>query len=129
MCCKQHINARVWRIDISEGIDGNKTNASKECDICHYWYFKDIGFKYEPYLCNACHDLMQKAVSFNDVAIVYVKESAYRIHFWYMNKNDEISIMNDSNLINKKGVWYFFLLCIKDDWFNLLSKKQRCDTK
>ena len=43
-------------------------------------------------------------MSFNDVAIVYVKESAYRIHFWYMNKNDETSIMNDSNLINKKGV-------------------------
>ena len=35
------------RIDISEGIDVNKTNASKECDICHYWYFEDIGFKYE----------------------------------------------------------------------------------
>ena len=46
------------RIDISEGIDVNKTNLSKECDICHYWYFKDIGFKYEPYLCNGCHDLM-----------------------------------------------------------------------
>ena len=39
-------------IDISEGIDVNKTNLSKECDICHYWYFKGIGFKYEPYLCN-----------------------------------------------------------------------------
>ena len=47
------------RIDISEGIDINKTNLSKECDICHYWYFKNIGFKYEPYLCNGCHDLMQ----------------------------------------------------------------------
>ena len=40
------------RIDISEVIDVNKTNLSKECDICHYWYFKDVGFKYEPYLCN-----------------------------------------------------------------------------
>ena len=40
------------RIDISEEIDINKKNASKECDICHYRYFKDIGFKYEPYLCN-----------------------------------------------------------------------------
>ena len=40
------------RIDISEVIDVNKTNLSKECDICHYWYFKDIDFKYEPYLCN-----------------------------------------------------------------------------
>ena len=90
------------RIDISEGIDVNKTNASKECDICHYWYFKDIGFKYELYLCNGCHDLMQKALSFNDTAIVYVKESVYRIYFWYMGKDEWISIMNNSNLIDKK---------------------------
>ena len=33
------------RTDISEGIDIKKTNTSKECKICHYWYFKDIGFK------------------------------------------------------------------------------------
>ena len=58
-----------YRIDISAGIDVNKTNASKECDICHYWYFKDIGFKYEPYLSNGCHDLMQRAMSFNNIAI------------------------------------------------------------
>ena len=90
-------------IYISEGIDVNKTSSSKECDICHYWYFKDIGFKYEPYLCTGCHDLMQKAMGFNDVAIVYVKGSSYRIHFWYMSKDDAISIMNNSNLINKKG--------------------------
>ena len=64
--------------------------------------------KYEPYLCNGCHDLMQKAVSFNDVAIVYVKGTAYRIHFWYMNKDDAINLMNNSNLLNKKGVFYFF---------------------
>ena len=69
------------RIDISEGIDINKTNASKECDICHYWYFLDKGFKYEPNLCNGCHDLMQKDLNFNDVAIVSVKKINYRIHF------------------------------------------------
>ena len=92
------------RIDISEGIDVNKTNLSKECDICHYWYFKNIGFKYEKYLCNGCHDLIQKAMSFNNVAIVYVKGHAYRIHFWYMSKDDTINIMNGSNLIDKRGV-------------------------
>ena len=92
------------RIDISEEIDVNKTNASKECDICHYWYFKDIGFKYKPYLCNGCHDLMQKATSFNDVAIIYVKGSAYKIHFWYMSKDDVISTMSNSNLAETKGV-------------------------
>ena len=58
------------RIDISAGIDANKTNASKACDICHYWYFKDLGVKYEPYLCNGCHDLKQKAMSFNDVVML-----------------------------------------------------------
>ena len=68
-------------IDVSEGIDINKTNTSKECDICHYWYFKDIGFKYKPYICNGCHDLMQKTMSFNDVPIASVKGSDYRIHF------------------------------------------------
>ena len=92
------------RIHILEGIDIKKTNASKECKVCHYWYFTDIGFKYEPYLCNGCHGLMQKAINFNDIAIVYVKVSAYRIHFWYMSKNDAISIMNNSNLIDKMGV-------------------------
>ena len=50
------------RIYISEGIDVNKTNFSKKCDICRYCYSKDIGFKYEKYLCNGCHDLMQKAM-------------------------------------------------------------------
>ena len=92
------------RIDISEGIDVNKTSASKECDICHYWYFKNIGFNYEPYICNDCYDLMEKAMSFNDVAIVYVKESAYRIHFGYMSKDDAISIKSNSNLVDKIGV-------------------------
>ena len=92
------------RIDISEGIDVNKTNLSKECDICHYWYFKDIGFKYENYLWNGCHDLMQKAMSFDNVAIAYVKGNTYRINFWYMSKNDAINIMNGSNLTDKSGV-------------------------
>ena len=70
------------RVDISEGIDVNKTNLSKEWDICHYWCFKDIGFKHEPYLCNGCHGLIQKTMSFNNIASVYIKASAYRIHFW-----------------------------------------------
>ena len=77
------------------------TLIKQTCDICHYWYFKDIGFKCEPYLCNGCHDLMQKAVSFNNSAIASVKGSAYWIHFWYMSKDDAINIMNGSNLVDK----------------------------
>ena len=96
------------RIDISERIDIIKTNASKECDICHYWYFLDKIFTYESYLCNGCHDLMQKAMNFN-VAIVFVKGSNYRIHFWYMNKNDALNIMKNSNLNEKNGTQFFSL--------------------
>ena len=46
--------------------------------------FLNKSFKYEPYLWNGCNYLMQKAMNFNDVAIVSVKESDYRIHFWYV---------------------------------------------
>ena len=92
------------RNDISEGIDVNKTNLSEKCELCHCWFFKDIRFKYEPYPCNGCHNLMQKAMSFNNVAVVYVRRSAYRIHFWYMSKDDVINIINGSNLVDKKGV-------------------------
>ena len=42
-------------------------------------------------------------MSFN-VAIVYVKESTYRTHFGYMSKDDAISIMNNFNLVDKRGV-------------------------
>ena len=92
------------RIDISEGIDVDKINASKECNFFHYWYFKDIGFKQELYLCNGRHGLMQKAISFNDVAIVSIKGSDYRIHFWYISKDNAINIMNNSNLNEKMGL-------------------------
>ena len=86
------------KIDISEGIGINKINASKECDICHYWYFLDKNFKYEP-----CLWPFQKDIDFNDVSIVSVKGSDYRIHFWYMSNDDAINIMNNSNLDGKGG--------------------------
>ena len=44
------------RIDVSEGIDVNKTSVSKECDVCHYWYFSDYNFKFQPNVCNSCHE-------------------------------------------------------------------------
>ena len=47
---------------------------------------------------------MQKNINFNDVAIVYVKVSAHRSHFWYISKDDAINIVNNSNLINKMSI-------------------------
>ena len=57
-----HINYRNMlhyeRMDIFEKIDINETRASKECGIYHYWYFLDKGFKFQPNVCNECHDVL-----------------------------------------------------------------------
>ena len=55
---------------------------------------------------------MQKAVNFNDVAIVSIKESDYRIPFWYMSKNDGINLLNNS-VIDNKGVLQWMFVQIK----------------
>ena len=75
-----------------------------------YWYFLDKNFSYGLYLCNGCCNIMQKSIDSKNVAIVYVKGSAYRIYFWYMSKHKRkrkrkaISLMTNSNLIDKKGI-------------------------
>ena len=60
------------RINISEGIDVNKTNKSKECMLCDYWYFLDKKFGYGPYLCDGCYNITQKSIDIKNIAIVYV---------------------------------------------------------
>ena len=65
------------KIDISEGIDVNKTNASKECQLCHYWFFKDIGFKFEEHVRNRCHDLLTMAHSLKNIAILSAKIATF----------------------------------------------------
>ena len=57
------------RIGISEGIDVNKTSASKEYNICHWRYFLNKGFKFQPNVCNRCHDLLMMSINLSDIAI------------------------------------------------------------
>ena len=54
--------------------------ANDDTDIFHYWYFLDKGFRFETYVCKYYHDLMQKATSFNDVAIFFINRNDCRIH-------------------------------------------------
>ena len=72
--------------------------------LYHYWYFLDNNFSYGPYLCNGCYNIMQKSVDFENIATVYVKGSTCRISFCYMSKRKAISLITNSNLIDKKGV-------------------------
>ena len=50
------------KIDVSEGIDVNKRSSSKESMLSHYWFFKDVGLKFEEHVCNGCHDLLTIAI-------------------------------------------------------------------
>ena len=60
---------------------------------------------------------MQKAINFNDVAIVSVKgihRIHYRIHFWYMSKDDAINIMKNSDF-KKSGLSQFLSIIYKNE--------------
>ena len=89
------------RIDISEGIDFDKTNKSVECMICHYWYIKDIGFKYQLYVCNGCHDCSMIVQNLDDFLILRVKSVDYGCCVVNMSKKDAVSLLNNYVLDNK----------------------------
>ena len=50
-------------IDVPEGIDVNKTSASREYDTCHYWYFLNY------IVCNRCYYLLMMSMNLSDIAI------------------------------------------------------------
>ena len=65
------------RIEVSQGINVNKISESKECDICHYWYFLNIGFKFQSNVCNRCHGLLMMSMNLSDIAILNIKGSEW----------------------------------------------------
>ena len=86
------------KIDASEGIDVNKTSLSKECELCHYWYFKDVGFKFKEHLCNGCHDLLMMAYSLENIAILSAKGATFRCILWGISRNEGLRRLNSSVL-------------------------------
>ena len=92
------------RIDISEGIDVNKTSNSRECSLCKFYYFLNKNFSYQTHLCDGCHDMSMKANSTQNLAIIYHRGNAYRVNFVFMSKNDAFNLIKISNIIDKKGV-------------------------
>ena len=69
--------------------------------ICHYWYFKDIGYKYEPHVRNKCHDLLIVVDDLKNFVILNIKCVDYRCYVFNMSKNDAINLLNNSCLDNK----------------------------
>ena len=84
------------KIDVSEGIHVNKTSASKECEFCHYWFFKDVAFKFEEHVCNRCHDLLTMAYSLKNIAILSAKGATFRCVLMGISKNEGLKRLNNS---------------------------------
>ena len=92
------------KIDDSEGIDVNKTSASKECELCSHWLFKDVGFKCEEHVCNRCHELLTMAHSFKNIAILRTKGNTFRFLLMGISKNKALKRLNNSVACDR-GVW------------------------
>ena len=88
-------------IDVSEGIDANKTSASKDCDICHYWYSLNFIFKFQSNFCNRCHDLLMMSMNLTDIAIFNIPGCDYRYIISLISKNESINVMQNADLFEK----------------------------
>ena len=87
---------RYQKIDVSEGIDINKISASKECEFCHYWFLKDIRFKFEEHVCNKCHDLLTMVYYLKNIAMLNAKGATFRCILIGISKNEGLKRLNSS---------------------------------
>ena len=81
---------QYFKIDVSEEIGVNETSVSKECELCHYWFFKDAGFKFEEHVCNGCHDLLTMGHFLKNIAILKAKGVTFRCLLMDICKNEII---------------------------------------
>ena len=86
-------------INISERVDLNKTSASKECEVCHYWFFKDIGFESEEHVGNGCHHVLTRGYSLENIFNLGAKGGTYRCIVMRTSKNEALKRLN--NLVTK----------------------------
>ena len=84
------------KIDASEGINVNKTSTSNEYELCHYWFFTHVGFKFEENVCNKCHDLLTMASSLKNIAILSAKGATFRCILMGFTKNEGLKGLNNS---------------------------------
>ena len=103
------------RIDVSEGIDVNKTSASKECNICHYWYFLNYSFTFQPNFCNRCHDLLMMSMNLSDIVILNIKNASYRCIINGIRKCEAVNLLKEKSKtlekfikLNFKSVFWSF---------------------
>ena len=91
------------RIDVSERIDINKTNDSKECHIFHCWYFLDKRFKFQPHVCNGPHDLLMMSMNLSDITVLKIYGVDCRCIITRISKSEAINLMPNIDLNEESG--------------------------
>ena len=89
------------KVDALEGVDVNKTGASKECEFCHYWFFKDVGFKFEEHVWIGCHDLLTMTYSLKNIEILSAKGATFRCLLMGISKDEVVKKLNNSLTYNR----------------------------
>ena len=89
------------RIDVSKIIYINKTSESKECDICHFWYFLNKGFKFQTDVCNGCHDLLITSLNLSNITILRIKGADYCCIISGISKSEVIDLIHKTSLTEK----------------------------
>ena len=89
-------------MDISEGIDVNKTNELKDCFICHYWYFIDKGFKFQSDVLNGYHDISMMSTNLDDVTILNINGVDYHCSINGISKIEAKNLLQKFDLTKKK---------------------------
>ena len=81
------------RIDVTEGIDANKTTASKES--------LKYSFNFQPNVCNRCHDLFMMSINLSDIVVLNIKGSDHRCIISLIGKNEAIKLLTNADLTEK----------------------------
>ena len=84
------------RIDVSQGIDIIKISKSKEYMLCHYWYFKDLCHKFQPYLSNGCYAVSMMTYEIENTAILNAKGVDYGCILWVISRDEAVNRLNNS---------------------------------
>ena len=69
--------------------------------LCHYWYFKDVGFKFEPHVSNKCHDVLMTAFELKNFAILNAKRVNFRCILCGISKDEAVNRLYNSMLEDK----------------------------
>ena len=89
------------RIDVSEGVYVNKTVASNNCIICCCQHFFEKGFKFQPNVCNGCHDVLMMSMNLNDTAILNIHNFDYRCIVYGISKSEAVHLLQNVDLSKK----------------------------